>query len=388
MPARYGEALAAGPSGARVSDGPAAGSGASAQITQEADLTGRIKARARELGFDLVGVGPAAACPETEAIRSWVERGFSGEMAYIDRRVEERADPRKLLDGAESIVAVGFVYDGGERAPAQPGQGRVSRYAGGVDYHDVLLRQLRLLNDELEFLVGRPATARSYVDTGPVQERTAAARAGLGWIGKNGCLINGQLGSYLFLGVILTDIPLAFDSVEPDHCGSCTACIEACPTAAIVEPGVVDARRCISYTTIEQRGPIPAELREGQGAHLFGCDICQEVCPWNLRNRREIPADALGLRAEIAPSESWVNPALEAILDLDEEAWRRAARKTAIKRGKWRGLMRNALIAAGNSGDAGLTPKLAAFAAQEDPMLAEHARWAMERLATREEGAR
>ncbi len=341
----------------------------------------RIKARARALGFDLVGVGPAAPCPETEAIRAWVERGFAGEMAYIGRRVEERADPHKLLEGAESIIAVGFVYDSGDCPEAKPGQGRVARYAGGEDYHDVLLQPLRQLNEELESIAGRAVRARSYVDTGPVQERTAAARAGLGWVGKNACLINPSLGSYLFLGVIVSDLELPFDHLEPDHCGSCVACIEACPTAAIVEPGVVDARRCISYTTIEQREGIPAALRSDQGAHIFGCDICQEVCPWNLRTRRSVPEDPLGLRARIAPGERWVNPALEAILDLDEEAWRGAARKTAIKRTKWRGLMRNALIAAGNSGNARLVGKLEAFAVLEDPILSEHAGWALARLA-------
>ena len=223
--------------------------------------------------------------------------------------------------------------------------------------------------------------ARAYVDTGPVQERVFAAYAGLGWIGKNTCLIHPRLGSYLFLGALLTDLALATDAREPDHCGSCRACLDACPTQAFVAPYVLDATRCISYLTIESRESVPVALREAHGDLVFGCDICQEVCPWNTRERRSVPPDRVGLRARLAPRPEWVGPALAWLLDLREDAWRLATRGTALRRAKHRGLLRNALVAAGNSGDASLLPQVRRHAESADAMLAEHARWALARLA-------
>jgi epoxyqueuosine reductase len=289
-------------------------------------------------------------------------------------------DPRRVLSGARSALVVGLFYEPSERAAAQRATGDVSRYAGGEDYHEVLRERLAALGAALEAMAGEPVRWRAYADTGPVVERALAARAGLGWIGKNTCLIDTELGSYLFLGVLLTDLLLAPDAPEPDHCGTCRACLDACPTGAFPEPWVLDARRCLSYTTIELRGAIPEELRPAHAEHVFGCDVCQEVCPWNGRRARPRPEDPLGLRARLAPRPEWRRPALAWLLSLDEDAWRLATRRTALRRAKHRGLLRNALVAAGNSGDASLVPLVRRHADGPDPLLAEHARWALARL--------
>ncbi len=352
-------------------------------MSEAADLAARVEALALSLGFDLAGVARAEPTPETGFLREWLASGYAGEMAYLERRAEERVDPRRVLEGARSVIAVGLVYDPGDAESEPSGaeaRAQIARYAGGDDYHDVLVERLRALADALEPLAGRPVRTRAYVDTGPVQERVYAAYAGLGWIGKNTCLIHPQLGSYLFLGVVLTDLELAPGTREPDHCGSCRACLDACPTDAFVAPYVLDATRCISYATIEARGEIPEPLREGQGALAFGCDVCQEVCPWNLRERREVPPDPLGLRARLAPRPDWRRPTLAWLLGLREEDWRRATKGTALRRAKHRGLLRNALVAAGNSGDPALAPLVRSHAEGDDPLLAEHARWALARL--------
>ncbi|UCE86227.1 MAG: tRNA epoxyqueuosine(34) reductase QueG [Deltaproteobacteria bacterium] len=345
-----------------------------------------VKALAGAVGFDLAGVARAQPTPETEFLREWVARGYAGEMHYIGRRLEERVDPRRVFEGLRSIVAVGLVYDPGPRPAPAPGTADVARYAGGEDYHEVLRDRLEALASALAARAERPIRTRAYVDTGPVQERVFAARAGLGWIGKNTCLIHPRLGSYLFLGVLLTDLALEPDAPEPDHCGTCRLCLDACPTDAFVAPYVLDARRCLSYTTIEQRGAIDAALREAHGDRLFGCDVCQEVCPWNARPRREVPADPAGLRARLAPRPEWVRPALVWLLGLREEAWRRATRRTALRRAKFRGLLRNALVVAGNSGDSSLAPLVRRYAAGDDALLAEHARWALARIEARASG--
>jgi epoxyqueuosine reductase len=346
----------------------------------DAGLAGRVKQLALALGFDLAGVSGPEPSPETEFFRSWVAAGYAGEMHYLARRVEERVDPRRVMDGVRSILCVGLVYDPGMRPTPAAVQGRVARYAGGEDYHEVLLEQLEGVAAGLEALAQRPVRARAYVDTGPVLERALAARAGIGWIGKNACLIHPRLGSYVFLGVLLTDLALATDVPEPDHCGTCTACLDACPTQAFPAPGILDATRCIAYTTIELRGAIPEPLRAGHGAHVFGCDVCQEVCPWNQRERRRVPTDPLGLRARLAPRPEWVAPDLTWLLSLEEEAWRAATRHSALRRAKRRALLRNALVAAGNSGTAAVIPLVRLHAAGEDELLAEHARWALARL--------
>ncbi len=345
-------------------------------------LTERVKALALAVGFDLVGVARPEPGADTERLRPWLAHGYAGEMHYIGRRVEERVDPRRVLEGARSVVALGFVYAEaeGEEAAAPGARLRVARYAGGDDYHDVLIERVRAFEDGLEALAQRAVASRGYVDTGPVLERAMAARAGLGWIGKNTCLIHPRLGSYLFLGAVLTDLPLEPDAPEPDHCGSCRACLDVCPTDAFPEPYVLDATRCISYTTIEQRDAIDPALRAQHGDWGFGCDLCQEVCPWNTRTRREVPPDPLGLRARISTRPEWKTPALAWVLSLDEEAWRAATRRTALKRAKHRGLLRTALVVAGNSGDPSLRALVEPHARSEDALVAEHARWALERL--------
>ena len=376
------------------------------------DLAERVKALALALGFDRAGLACLEPSAESQAFRGWLARGHHGEMSWLARKVEERVDPRKVMEGARSALVVGLVYDpapspprqgdrldhppqapegraqraAGERsssgrATAPQSRGRIARYAGGEDYLDVMLERLRAVGEALEPLAGRAVRWRAYVDTGPLLERVLAAQAGLGWIGKNTCLIDPTLGSYLFLGVLLTDLELPAGAREPDHCGSCRACLDACPTAAFAEPYDLDATRCLSYATIELRGAIPEPLRAEQGDWVFGCDVCQEVCPWNTRARREVPADPGGLRSRLAPRAEWQGPPLAWLLGLDEVAWRSASRHTALRRAKWRGLLRNALVAAGNSGDRSLVPLLERHAGGGDPLLAEHARWALARLA-------
>jgi len=344
------------------------------------NLAERAQGLALAVGFDLAGVSRAEPGPDSEFLREWIARGYAGEMHYLERRQEMRVDPRRVMEGARSIVSVALVYDPGPLDEPLPGHARVARYAGGEDYHEVLWERLRALEAALETLSSEPVRTRSFCDTGPVSERVHAARAGLGWQGKNTCLIHPKLGSYLFLGVVLTDLDLAPGSPEPDHCGSCRACLDACPTGAFPEPYVLDATRCLSYTTIELRGPIDVELRSDHGDRVFGCDICQEVCPWNLRPGRSIPEDRVGLRARLQPRPEWLQPSLRWILELDEDRWRAATKGTALRRSKYRGLLRNALVVAGNSGRNELLPLIRRWAEADDEWVAEHARWARAKL--------
>jgi len=368
----------------------------------------RVKALGLALGFDLVGIASPAVGRDTEFFREWIARGYAGEMGYLERREDERVDPAWLLPGVRSIVVVGLAYlprtkprtkprTGPRTAPRtgpKPGPGseppapavdevalgRVASYAGGEDYHDVVKDRLRALATGIEALEGGPLEGRVYVDTGPVLERVFAARAGLGWIGKNTCLIHPKLGSRIFLGVLLSELPMPPDMPETDHCGRCRACLDACPTEAFAEPYVLDATRCLSYTTIEQRGPIDPALREGQGAHVFGCDICMDVCPWNRKPDAGPLPDPLGLRSRIASREEWRAPSLAWILTLDDDAFAAASRGTALRRSKRRGLIRNALVAAGNAGDPKLRGLIEQHARGDDALLAEHAEWALARL--------
>lgn len=363
--------------------GPELGSGAS--IANPDSLETRIRAVASALGFDVIDFAGAMPTDRTRFLRDWVARGYAGEMHYMERRLEERVDPRLVLPGARSLIVVGvFCPIDSESAPDDEARGQIARYAGGDDYHDVLLDRLRALEAALPILAGGLAgdsvSSRSYVDTGPVAERAAAVSAGLGWIGKNSCLIHPEWGSNLMLGVILTDLELEQGAEITDHCGTCRACLDVCPTDAFVEPYVLDATRCISYTTIETVTAIPADLREGQGTHVFGCDLCQTVCPWNQSRPKTLPADPLGLRTRLSKRPEWVAPTLSWLLSLDEEAFNAATRKTALRRSGWRGLLRNALIAAGNSGDGDLVPLVERHLKGDDEMLREHARWALDRI--------
>ncbi len=358
-------------------------------------VTLRVKEHARAEGFDLVGIAPATPPPGADAFRHWLACGYHGEMAYLERRADERAEPGRVLPGAQSLIAVGFVYappSDRDSAPPEPESpaaptGRIARYAAGADYHEVLGAALRRVGEGLASIAARPTRWRAYVDTGPVLEKAVAAAAGLGWIGKNTCLIHPRLGSYLFLGVVLTDLLLEPDPVQTDHCGTCRACLDVCPTGAFPQPYLLDARRCLAYTTIELRGAIPEPLREAQEDWVFGCDLCQEVCPWNGPKRRQPPVASLDLRTSFAPRPGWRNPSLLRLLELDEESWRRETHGSALRRAKFRGMLRNALIAAGNSGDPTLLASVERHASSSDALIAEHAGWAACRLrATRPRG--
>jgi epoxyqueuosine reductase len=354
-------------------------------VTASSDLSLRVKALALALGFDRVGIASPEEGSDTRRFRDWIAAGHAGEMGFLERRCEERVDPSLLMPGIRSVVVLGFLYDppastqDGPVAP-EPARGRVASFAGGEDYHDVLLDRVHAVAAGIAAIHAAPIETRCYVDTGPVLERVFAARAGLGWQGKNTCLIDPRLGSRMLLAVVLSDLELAFDAPMDDHCGTCRACLDACPTDAFAEPYVLDARRCISYTTIETKGPIPEPLRDAHADLLFGCDICQDVCPWNRRTEPGEHADPLGLRARLEPDPKWVRAELSWVLSLDEVAWQSATRGTALRRPRWRGLLRNALVAAGNSGDTTLRAAIEQHAHGADPLLAEHARWALAKL--------
>src|SRR5271155_2137016 len=364
--------------------------------------------RAREMGFDLCGVAPADAFPELAQISTWLERGHAGEMNYL--RDERGVDPRLALPGARSLIVVALNYNSpqpysteqaGVRNDDLP-RGWISRYAWGDDYHEVLRENLNALVARMHAQWPEPFDARAYADTGPVVERVAAKYARLGWLAKNTCLINEQIGSWLFLGVILTTLGLepSLGPGEPpaaDLCGNCTLCLDACPTHAFAAPYVLDARRCISYLTIELRFVIPEELRPAMGNAVIGCDICQDVCPWNRKSpvtqltefqprAIELPGHAKSEngKEKMENGATLYAPALEWLVSLSQEEFSRIFRGSAVKRAKWRGVVRNACVALGNSRTARgsqvharIVALLESLAASDDSLLAEHARWAL-----------
>ena len=346
--------------------------------TDSAALTAALKAEAHRIGFDLVGITPAVPAPHAAALDGWLAAGYAGEMAYLARNAVRRADPREAVPGARSIIACGVHYRTAEPDPAlwnDPARGRISRYAWGDDYHDILLPRLRQLQDWLEHEVGRTAIGRSYVDTGPVLERAVAEQAGLGFQGKNTLLIHPRQGSWFFLGEILVDAALEYDQPNPlGGCGGCTRCLTACPTAAFVGPHVLDARRCISYLTIELKGPIPRDLRPLMGNHIYGCDVCQEVCPWN-RRWGQFTADPA-----FAPRPDTVAPDLLDLLSLDDDAFRLRFRGSPIKRIKRRGLLRNVAVALGNWRDPVAVPALITALNDHEPLIRGHVAWAIGRI--------
>ncbi len=309
-------------------------------------LAARAKALALEAGFDLAGVAGAAAPRELAFFAEWVARGHAGEMAYLTSQVARRSDVRAAFPWARSVLSVALQYDtphpySTEAAGAPRDRGWLSRYAWGDDYHDVMKAMLDRVVGALRTEAG-PFEARAYADTGPVVERAYAAAAGLGAWGKNTCLLHPEHGSWFFLGEIVTDLEMDADAPRPDMCGTCTACLDACPTGALPAPYVLDATRCISYLTIEVKGAIPEERREGIGRHVFGCDICQDVCPWNRRRRRRGGA-------AFEPRPGALAPDLDALASLDEEAFRERFRRSPVKRAKRRGLLRNVAVAMGNA---------------------------------------
>ena len=317
----------------------------SAAIAAALSLERLIKAQATGLGFDLVGItslGPADTAGEFE---KWVESGYAGEMDYLPRGAAKRRDSRLPVPGATSAIVVGLDYGG--RAPSGP----IARYARGDDYHEVMLRKLEELHQWLESELGRPIRGKSYVDTGPILERDLARRAGLGWFGKNTNLVNPRIGSFFFIGSLLVDLDLVPDTpFEADRCGTCTRCLDACPTDAFVEPRVLDATRCISYLTIEAKGAIPEDLREQVGTNLYGCDVCQDVCPWNVHFSQDLKV------AEFAPREVLVGKDARTLgtelLAMSQDEFSAAFKNSPMKRAKLRGLKRNAAVVMGNLGRA------------------------------------
>jgi epoxyqueuosine reductase len=347
---------------------------------------------AAQCGFDLAGIAPAGPAPDFERFRDWTDRGLAGEMRYLTaHRAEMRENPESLLPGVRSVICVGLMYDGPEPYSTEfsdPERGWIARYAWGDDYHGVLRAKLEELATRL--LQHKDFSWRACVDTAPLLERSFAHRAGLGWIGKNTCLINQQLGSWFFLGELLTTLDLPPDSPPPDRCGTCTRCIAACPTAAIVPSArggfELDARLCISYFTIELRAAIPEEHRAAVGHNIFGCDICQDVCPWNRKGLFQIRfPDETPAANEAAPPLApppLTQPALRRMAELTEEDFKQLFRHTPVSRAKYSGFLRNVAVAMGNSGLGTFRAPLERLAAGADPLVAEHAKWALSRLSS------
>jgi epoxyqueuosine reductase len=342
-----------------------------------ATLAERAKAIALEAGFDIAGVARADAPPDLGFLSQWVARGHAGEMDYLAGQVDRRSDLRKAFPWARSLVCVGLQYDTQHAYSGDAPQdaGWISRYAWGEDYHDVMRALLERLRERLLAEAG-PFESRAYVDTGPIAEKAWAAAAGLGALGKNTCLLHPEHGSWLFLGELVTDLELAADAPRADMCGSCTACLDACPTQAFPAPYVLDATRCISYLTIELKDAVPEPLREGVGRHVFGCDVCQDVCPWNRRRRRSGgPA--------FEPRPDAFAPRFDELARLDAEAFSLRFRRSPVKRAKRRGLLRNVAVAIGNAGRAEHRALLERLTQDKDPLVAEHARWGLARLERR-----
>ena len=345
----------------------------------------RLKARAAALGFAFSGVAPATDADGFARFTAWLDRGYAGEMDYLHRLREERRHPRAVLETVRSVMMVGLEYGrtpsasegvghdplaGARGSPA----GRVAAYAAGPDYHRFIWDRLNDLAAWLEAAAPGCRT-EAVADTAPLLERDFARRAGLGWVGKNTMLIHPGRGSFFFLGALLTDLELAPD--EPfatSHCGTCTACLDACPTAAFPEPFVLDASKCISYLTIELRGPIPVELREPAGNWLYGCDVCQDVCPWNRKagGAAVFPHD---------PALAWLDPV--ELLGLDAAAFRERFKKSSLWRNRRAGLLRNAAVVLGNVGDARALPALERALSDEEEVIRDAAAWAIDRIRQR-----
>ncbi len=335
-------------------------------------ITARLKSQAQRLGFEPAGVCPAVSPEGLDHFRQWLSAGYAGEMEYLPARAEAYTHPRYVLDGVRSILMLALPYRTVEPVASQPGRGRVSRYAWGADYHDLIRDRLRQL---AEFLHSHApeAQVRTVVDTAPLLEREFAQLAGLGWIGKNTLLLNKAAGSWFFLAALLTDLELAYDAPNAtDHCGTCRACLDACPTDAFVEAYVLDARKCISYLTIESRLPIPRELRSSIGDWLFGCDVCQEVCPWNHRA-------PLSQESGLQPRDAMTAVELAALFGLDDAQFRARFRDSPLWRPKRRGLLRNAAIVLGNQLAPEALPGLARGLDDDESLVRGAAAWALGR---------
>ncbi|MGO8797102.1 MAG: tRNA epoxyqueuosine(34) reductase QueG [Candidatus Sulfotelmatobacter sp.] len=353
-----------------------------------AEIKAAIAKAAMEAGFDLFGIAPVDDAPELEYFPRWIAAGYAGEMKYMAARDErgrlKRASLAHAAPWARSVVVCAINYNTAQPYSTQannPSRGWISRYAWGGDYHDTVIRRLQQVEAVLRSRVAADdLVTRCYVDTGPIVERVVAKYAGVGWIGKNTCIINQKVGSWLFLGVILTSFDLTAEPGEsslpaPDRCGTCTRCIEACPTDALIAPYQLDSNKCISYLTIEKRGAIPKEIRAGMGRQVFGCDICQDVCPWN----RKAPATSAG---EFQPRAEFVNPDLEWLAQMSGEEFRQTFRDSPVLRAKRNGLRRNAIVAMGNSGERKFLRLLEKLVKDDDEVIREAAAWAIDQLSS------
>ncbi len=339
-----------------------------------------VKQRARELGFDVCGIAPADAPPGLERIHEWIARGYAGDMGYLPRTAARRADVRRVLSSARAVIVAGTLYNADRPYSVEiddPRRAIVARYAWGDDYHEVIGRRLEALLEWMRCEHGSPFEAVTCVDTGPVNERGYAERAGIGWVGKNGCLINPAMGSWLFLSEVVCSLSFEPDAPALDQCGTCTLCLEACPTGALVAPQVLDARRCLSYLTIELRRGIPEALRERLGTRVYGCDICQDVCPWNQAAPRS--ADPAWL-----PRPDLDAPRLIDLWRRTDQGLERLVQGSAMRRATTPGLRRNLALALGNSSDPASREALAdragaaASPSLQDPMVTEHVSWALD----------
>ncbi|HBY07653.1 MAG TPA: tRNA epoxyqueuosine(34) reductase QueG [Chloroflexi bacterium] len=340
-----------------------------------------LKAEARRLGFQLVGVTTPDPPPHFNIFEGWLAAGHHAEMGWLaaERSRQRRADPRQILPECESILVLGMAYLPSPAGEGTGGEGKIASYAWGADYHEVLPPRLQALVNFIEEKVGAPVPNRWYTDTGPLLERDLAQRAGLGWIGKNTCLINPQAGSYFLLAEIVLGLALPPDEpFTPDHCGSCTRCLAACPTGCILPNRTLDANRCLSYLTIEHKGAIPPDLRPQIGNWIFGCDLCQQVCPWN--QRFSVPS----AEASFAPTPGVARPTLASELILTPQAFNRKFKGSPVKRAKRRGYLRNVAIALGNQADPAAIPALRAALSDPEPLVRGQAAWALGQIRGRE----
>jgi epoxyqueuosine reductase len=339
-----------------------------------------VRRQASAAGFDLCGVAPTESLPELSFLREWLARGYAGEMHYLQRTADRRLDVRDVLPSARSVIALGTVYNVRRPYSNQSNDqtlAGIARYAWGDDYHEIVGARMEALLEWLRETAGPGFEAKAYVDTGPVQERVYARHAGIGWIGKNTCVINEELGSWIFLSVIVTNLPLQPDAPALDQCGTCARCLEACPTGALVDAHVLDATRCISYLTIELKGAIPESQRDDLGRHAYGCDICQEVCPWNLTPATGVSSDAAWL-----PRTALDGPSLLDLWRRSDDDLRQVLKGSAMKRAGVTRLRRNLAVAIGNSAAADAADALESVdePACHDPVVADHIRWATAKL--------
>jgi epoxyqueuosine reductase len=339
-----------------------------------------VKAEATSVGFHLCGIAPAEGFPELQFLSEWLDRGFGGEMHYLRRTERRRSDVREVMPSARSVISLGVIYNADRpysTENADPSRAAIARYAWGDDYHVVIEERLRQLVERLRRVAGDGFEARAYVDTGPVLERVYAQYAGLGWIGKNTCLINPDLGSWIFLAEIICSLPLEPDAPAVDQCGTCTLCLDACPTGALVDQHVLDSTRCLSYLTIELKGAIPEAQRGSVGEHAYGCDICQDVCPWNLS-----PATGRTNESEWQPRGGLDRPRLLDLWNRSDDELRALLKGSAMKRAGVKRLRRNLAVALGNSGDPEAVAALVNHGepTSVDPLVAQHVAWAVEKL--------